>query len=133
MIGPIAAVTRDGRGPWVMILPAVIGLVWMVTLYVRQAVYDVPVPTKPLPGDVVPASGLDLLWNESADGAAEARVQVATDRRFRNIVFEERCACFSLRRTVPLIPGATYYWRVQRVRPGHTSPWTLPVRFEVEP
>lgn len=115
-----------------MVVPAVIGILWMATLYVRQAVRDIPVPTKPLDGDVVAADVLDLLWSEGQGDRVGAHVQVALDRRFEKIIFEERCdSCFNLRRNAVLVPGGTYYWRVQRVRDGKASPWTKPIEFRV--
>jgi hypothetical protein len=115
-------------------VPAIIGLLWFGTLYVRGRVYRIPVPSRVLSGDVVRPTHVYLTWNESADAKVSLQVQVATDPKFRNIVFEVEQENIS-RVQVPgklVTSGETYYWHVRSQKDGKYSPWTRLIHFKVQ-
>jgi len=112
-------------------LPAVACLCLLAVLLVRQGVLHVPVPTRPLAGEVHRGPVLRPSWNPVAEGAVH--IQMCRDRACREVVFETRASGRWFLTTPPVFtePG-TYYWRMRSIRGGKSSPWTRGIRFRVE-
>ncbi|MFC1452620.1 hypothetical protein ACFLSJ_04665 [Verrucomicrobiota bacterium] len=121
------------RAPWWAILPTVAALTLVGVLYVRQRILGVPVPTKPLTGEVMHADGvIHFAWNEFKDEKIQAHIQVAENRSFDWIAFESRGTGKALKRRRILKPETTYYWRMRAIRDDKPSPWSTPLRFHTK-
>ena len=100
-------------------------------LLLRQGVQGVPVPTRPLEGEVHSGPTVRLCWNPT--GHEDVEVQVGEDRRFGKILCEQRVqdTWFSLTPAVFVQPGR-YYWRMRHIKIDGPGPWTRAIRFRIE-
>ncbi len=115
-----------------LLLPALCAVLYIGALYYLQGVQCVPVPTRPLSGDVVDShTALALSWNALRDRGTEYRLQVSDgERTFEGRVFDTRVTDMAELKLPNLLePGHTYYWRMCTIRNGHASPWTRSIRF----
>ncbi len=116
------------------IVPFAIALAWVGVTYYRQKLLHVPVPSRPAPGAVVDArSQVGFTWTLIPNKDVSYHIQVATDRKFRRIVFETKV------KNIPQIkhpgmvkPGSRYYWRLRTIVDGKRSPWTGTIKFTTE-
>jgi len=135
--GPVVladdAATSD-RAPWWIIVPALVLALAVGVLYVRQRFLLIPVPTRPLTGDVVDTRRMvGFTWNKMSDAPTVYRLQVADSRTFKRIVFETRIRDKNEIKQRDIVePRRRYYWRMCAIRDGKASPWTRTIRFSSE-
>ena len=115
---------------WVMV-PALVLALSVGVLYVRQRVLRIPVPTRPLTGDVLDTAHMvAFTWNKMEDAPTVYRIQVAQDRGFKRIVFETRVRDVNQIKQKNIVePSRRYYWRICAIRDGRATPWTRKIRF----
>ena len=119
-------------GPWWMWVPALVILVWIAFLYVRQGIYHVPVANRVLGGESVDANKVHLGWAPDNTAGRELEIQIAGDRGFRDLIFS-RTAPNAQQRVVvrPSPEPGVYYWRMRSLIDGKRSPWTRRIRFTI--
>ena len=116
---------------WI-VLPSVIGVVLLAAVLFRQTALGLPVPTRPLPGEVAHGRNVMFAWN-AVPGAA-VQVQMGSDRSFSSIMYSTNTndkVTYSRAYRIFTEPGE-YYWRMRHVRKGRPGSWTRPIKFLVE-
>ena len=117
--------------PWWAVVPALVVLLWIGSLYYNQAIRGVPVPTKPLSGDTVPDLNLYLSWNPLVSSKTVIRVQLFEDAGSgKKAVLDKRTSGtdrLKIRRF--LKPGTKYYWRMRCIEDGIPGGWTRMISF----
>ncbi|MBI1804777.1 MAG: T9SS type A sorting domain-containing protein [Ignavibacteria bacterium] len=100
------------------------------------AVYVTPPPAapvliSPVNGATNQATTLTLSWNPSS-GAASYRLQVSTGTSFSSLFLDDSTLTTTSRQVSSLAGGITYYWRVNAMNSGGTSPWSTVWSFKTK-
>jgi hypothetical protein len=103
--------------------------VWKFT---TQGVPPLP-PTlvSPANGAILSFTTVNLQWNAST-GAANYRLQVATDSVFSGKVFDDSTITVTSKQVGPLANLKTYYWRVNAKNAEGASAWSPFRKFAIE-
>ncbi len=129
-----------------MLLPSLLALSFLTFLVIRESVFKVPVPIRPLRGDVTDTD-IYLYWNPVRGEEVSYHAQLAADRPdFTNPLYEwgeehnwerarVRTGQLRVARRRALSPGNAYFWRVRSVVDGRPRPWSrsIPFRTREEP
>jgi hypothetical protein len=125
---------RSQRAPWWFLIPLAIAMIFVAMLYYRQAVLRVPIPARPLSGATVDSRRqVGFTWTRIPKKSAEYHIQIAADRSFKKMMCETRVKDqHEIKPRGIFEPGRSYYWRLQAIVDGKTSPWTRKMRFRAE-
>ena len=124
--------STHGTAPWWVWVPTAVVLVWYATLYVRQQVFNVPVPNRVMGGETVSTDRLMLGWAPDHEAQRRLEIQISGRRDFRELEFTETAP--STKKRVMVRPGlepGVYYWRMRSIIDDNRSPWTRRIRFTV--
>jgi len=122
---------RDrGRHPFLMALPIVFLVGFLLRLYWLESGLKIPIPIKPLAGAVTDTS-LFLYWNPVPGESVRYDVQVdGTSARFQNLLYEWKGTPENKLKIREAFPsGAELWWRVRSARGNKASPWSRAISF----
>ncbi len=122
------------RAPWWFLIPLIVAMACVAMLYYRQQVLLVPVPARPLSGATVDSRRqVGFTWTRIPGKLASYHIQIAADRSFKKMMYETRVKDqHEIKPRGIFEPGKSYYWRLQSVMDGKTSPWTRKMWFKAE-
>jgi hypothetical protein len=122
------------RAPWWFLIPFIVAVAAVALLYYRQRVLLVPVPARPLSGAIVDSRRqVGFTWTRIPEKSANYHIQIAADRGFKKMMYETRVKDqHEIKPRGIFDPGRSYYWRLQAIVDGKTSPWTRKMWFRAE-
>lgn len=127
-------VESSARARWWFLVPLVVAVVAVAILYYRQQVLLIPIPARPLSGSVVDSRHqVGFTWTRLQKKSTQYHIQIAADRGFRRMLYETRVQDLNEIKPSGIFgSGHHYYWRLQSIVAGKTSPWTRTMKFRTE-
>ena len=116
---------------WI-VLPPALAMILLVGVLFRQLALGLPVPTRPLPGEVAHGRNVMFAWNAAPEAAMQ--VQMGPVRSFNQVLYAKTTnpgVTHIRARGIFDAPGE-YFWRVRAIHNGSPGRWTRPIKFRVE-
>jgi len=122
----------EGEGSKWIVVPCALGVALLVAVLFRQSALGLPVPTRPLPGEVAHGRNVMFAWNAIPE--ASMQVQMGPDRSFRQVLYTKTTnpGVTNIRARGIFDSPGEYFWRVRAIHNGSPGSWTRPIKFLVE-